>query len=186
MVFFAEENWRVSRTCAAGKFLRASAFSMIQMARSSSATKTARRGFHSGWPTEAPPRQHFCTQSAPPGFVCWEPQPSSLIQPVRGAFFCCADSEPSARRPQINEKARTVRRLIIFSSSRAPQRAFRLVQSLLRIIPPSRGGVNCLTSGSEGRRRETRKQKLETGRAKRKQITRCARNDRRGARRDPN
>src|SRR5260370_7658863 len=176
MVFFAEENWRVSRTCAAGKFLRASACSMIQVARSSSATKTARRGCHSGWPTEAPPRQHFCTQSAPPGFVCWEPQPSSLIQPVRGAFFCCADSEPSARRPQINEKARTVRRLIIFSSSRAPQRAFRVVKSLLRIIPPSGGGANWPTSANEGRGRETRTHKTETTKAKRTPLPAYPRN----------
>src|SRR5882724_3916038 len=84
------------------------------MARSSPATKTARWGFHSGCPTEAPPRQHFCTQSARPGFVCSAPQASSLIQPAREAFFCCAESDPSATRPQTSNKTRTIQRLVIF------------------------------------------------------------------------
>ena len=67
--------------------------------------------------TEAPPRQHFCTQSARPGFVCWAPQLSSLIQPAREAFFCCAESDLSAARPQTSNKTRTIQRLVIFSSS---------------------------------------------------------------------
>src|SRR5260370_27807682 len=77
---------------------------------------TARWDFHSGCPTEAPPRQHFSPQSAPPAFVCLTPQPSSLIQPARDACFCCADSAPSATRPQTSKKTKTTRPLIILSS----------------------------------------------------------------------
>src|SRR5712692_238087 len=130
MVFFAESNWPASSTCAAGKSLTASGFSTIQMARSSSATKTARRGFHSGCPTEAPPRQHFCTQSGAPDFVCLAAQASSLIQPARDALFCCADSGPSATRLQPSKKIKTVRPLIIIISSSCLPQLARLRRSI--------------------------------------------------------
>src|ERR1700720_1202854 len=112
MVFFAESNLPVTTTRAAGKFLTASGFSTIQIPRSSSATKTAGCGFHSGCPTEAPPRQHFCTQPAPPGFVCWVPQPSSRIQPARGASLGWAD-DLSGPRPQMSKRTKPIRPLII-------------------------------------------------------------------------
>src|ERR1700676_3602883 len=117
IVFVAESNLPVSVTWAAGKSLTISGFSTIQIPRSSSATKTARCGFHSRCPTEAPPRQHFRTQSARPGLVCWVPQLSSLIQPARVASFCWADTDPSPREPQRTQETRAIRTLIIIRSS---------------------------------------------------------------------
>jgi len=75
-----------------------------------------RWGFHSGCPIEAPPRQHFCTQSPRPGFVCCVPQLSSLIQPVRDASLCWAVTDPSAPSPQTSARTKTIPPLIIPSS----------------------------------------------------------------------
>ena len=96
-------------------------------------------------------RLHFCTQSARPGLVCWVPQLSSLIQPVRDASVCCADTDPSTTRPQTSKKTKTIRFLIILAS-------FYRVQSLrkgrdrqcgtyLNEYPPPSSGQNCTSHG---------------------------------------
>jgi hypothetical protein len=51
------------------------------------------------------------------GLGVWAAQLSSLIQPARKAFFCCADSELSATRPQPAKKTKTTPPLVILSFS---------------------------------------------------------------------
>src|SRR5205807_9446411 len=81
--------------------------------------KTARCGFHAGCPTEAPSRQHFCSESARPPFARLATQHSSLLQPDRGAFS----------RPQPSKKTKMILPLVIFSS-------FCLRNPASRLPPP--------------------------------------------------
>src|SRR5260370_11879697 len=107
---------------------------------------TARWDLHSGCPTEAPPRQHFCTQSAPPAFVCLAPQPSSLIQPARDACFCFADSEPSTTIQQTSKKTKAIRPLIILASPPSASATLIKNSEIQKRLPRMRIIVNSLLS----------------------------------------